>query len=187
MAAAAEDANIIIMCGCKDCQGITLLKGTDGNGIVSITDNGDGTLTILYTNGTVYITPNLTGPQGEQGIQGDPGTNGIGFDSITWIEMPLINGWVAASVEDTPYYAVVANMLFLKGLIIHNTFDPFKDIFWETAPITTRPIILMVWDQVAPSAVQVTILDGTEEMMYNGPWNPTLRLSLDSLPIIRLY
>ena len=190
MAAAAEDANIIIMCGCKDCQGITLLKGTDGNGIVSITDNGDGTLTILYTNGTIYITPNLTGPQGEQGVQGEPGTpgtNGIGFDSITWIEMPLINGWVATSVEQTPYYAVVANMLFLKGLITHTSFDIFKSIFWETAPITSATIILMAYDQVASSAVQVSIGDAVQLMQYNGPNNIYIRLSLDSLPIIRLY
>ncbi len=83
MAAAAEAANIIIMCGCKDCQGITLLKGTDGNGIVSITDNGDGTLTILYTDGTIYITPNFTGPQGEQGVQGIQGPAGVNAFKFT--------------------------------------------------------------------------------------------------------
>jgi hypothetical protein len=64
------------MCGCKDCKGITLLKGTDGRGIVSITDNGDGTLTILYTDGTTYITPDFTGPEGPAGADGADGTNG---------------------------------------------------------------------------------------------------------------
>jgi len=81
VAVAAEDANIIIMCNCKDCQGITLLKGTDGRGIVSITAQEDGTFIYLYTDGTTYTSPDLTGPQGiqgKQGIQGDqgdPGTN----------------------------------------------------------------------------------------------------------------
>lgn len=67
------------MCGCKDCQGITLLKGTDGVGIVSITAQEDGTFVFLYSDGTTYTSPDLTGPQGEPGIDGTdgaPGTNG---------------------------------------------------------------------------------------------------------------
>lgn len=70
------------MCGCKDCQGITLLKGTDGVGIVSITAQEDGTFVFLYSDGTTYTSPDLTGPQGPegpegpQGIPGNDGTNG---------------------------------------------------------------------------------------------------------------
>jgi len=82
---------ITTMCQCKDCKGITLLKGADGRGITSITDNGDGTLTILYTDGTTYVTPDFTGPQGIQGLPGANGTNGIngtngvGIDVINWL------------------------------------------------------------------------------------------------------
>ena len=64
------------MCGCKDCQGITLLKGTDGVGIVSITAQEDGTFVFLYSDGTTYTSPDLTGPQGIQGIPGPAGANG---------------------------------------------------------------------------------------------------------------
>jgi hypothetical protein len=64
------------MCGCKDCQGITLLKGNDGKGIVSVTSNGNGTFTYLYTDGTTYITPNLTGPNGTNGTNGTNGATG---------------------------------------------------------------------------------------------------------------
>jgi hypothetical protein len=60
------------MC-CKDCKGITLLKG---NGIVSTVDNNDGTFTITYSDGSTFTTSDLTGPQGIQGIQGEPGING---------------------------------------------------------------------------------------------------------------
>lgn len=60
------------MCGCKDCQGITLFKGKDGRGIVSITAQEDGTFIYLYTDGTTYISPDLTGPQGDQGVPGTP-------------------------------------------------------------------------------------------------------------------
>lgn len=60
------------MCNCKDCKGITLLKGSDGVGIVSITDNGNGTFTILLSNGNTFVSPNY---------QGDPG---VGIDFIMW-------------------------------------------------------------------------------------------------------
>jgi hypothetical protein len=71
------------MCGCKDCQGITLLKGTDGVGIVSITAQEDGTFVFLYSDGTTYTSPDLTGPQGIQGIPGPAGTNGTnGTDGV---------------------------------------------------------------------------------------------------------
>lgn len=78
------------MCGCKDCKGITLFKGADGRGITSITDNGDGTLTVLYTDGTIYITPDFTGTQGIQGIQGEPGTNGTdGTNGTNGVDAPV--------------------------------------------------------------------------------------------------
>jgi len=38
-----------------------------GNGIDSIDDNGDGTFTYAYTDGSSYTTPDLTGSQGATG------------------------------------------------------------------------------------------------------------------------
>lgn len=46
--------------------------GVAGLGITNITDNGDGTLTITYGNGTTLTTTNLTGPQGPQGLPATP-------------------------------------------------------------------------------------------------------------------
>jgi len=46
---------------CKSCSDVTLLSGTDGNGIQTIVDNGDGTLTIFYTNGSTFTTPDFDG------------------------------------------------------------------------------------------------------------------------------
>ncbi len=51
-----------------------------GNGISSIQDNNNGTLTINYLDGSKYITPilrGLTGPQGPIGITGPTGPQGI--------------------------------------------------------------------------------------------------------------
>ncbi len=49
---------------------------TSGNGIISVLDNGNGTLTFTYFDGSTYTTPVLTGLQGPQGIQGPAGQNG---------------------------------------------------------------------------------------------------------------
>jgi hypothetical protein len=48
------------MCGCKNCDEITLLGGLDGVGIASVVLNSNNSLTFNYTNGTVYTTSSLT-------------------------------------------------------------------------------------------------------------------------------
>ncbi len=50
--------------------------GDDGVGIASTVDNGDGTFTINYTDGSSFTTPDLTGPEGLQGPQGEQGLQG---------------------------------------------------------------------------------------------------------------
>lgn len=45
--------------------------GPQGNGIASTVDNGDGTFTIIYDDGTDFTTDDLTGPQGPPGQDGD--------------------------------------------------------------------------------------------------------------------
>jgi uncharacterized protein (TIGR02145 family) len=50
-----------------------------GNGIAGVTDNGNGTLTFTYLDGSSFTTgvlSGLTGPQGPQGVQGPAGTAG---------------------------------------------------------------------------------------------------------------
>ena len=46
---------------CKNCSDVTLLSGNDGNGIQTIVDNGEGTITIFYTNGSTFTTPDFDG------------------------------------------------------------------------------------------------------------------------------
>lgn len=95
------------MCNCKDCKEVTLLSGTDGRGIVSITNNGDGTFTYLFTDGTIYVSPDLQGPtgaEGPQGPQGDPGTNGTALiEYITDLIGPDTSGTVPTYEPLTPF------------------------------------------------------------------------------------
>jgi hypothetical protein len=47
-----------------------------GNGITGVTDNGNGTLTFTYLDGSTYTTPVLMGLMGAPGPQGPAGQNG---------------------------------------------------------------------------------------------------------------
>jgi hypothetical protein len=143
------------MCGCKDCKEVTLLNGTDGRGIVSITRNGDGTFTYLFTDGTIYVTPNLTGaegPQGEtgpQGPQGEPGINGNNsvVEFITAIPGPSTSGdepafsWIDPFVYTVPALTPTADYEVTFTAAIAMTFDGtnyhgvFADIYKNGASI----------------------------------------------------
>ncbi len=70
-------------------QGAIGPQGAQGVGITSTTNNGNGTFTLNYSNGTSYTTPNFTGPQGPvgavgpQGLVGPQGAQGVGLTSTT--------------------------------------------------------------------------------------------------------
>ena len=48
------------------------------------------------------------GPQGEQGIPGEPPV-------ITWVPLPLINGYVAGDVN--PEYAIANGFIYMRGIV----------------------------------------------------------------------
>jgi hypothetical protein len=51
-------------------------SGKAGNGMTSVADNGNGTLTFTYANGSTYTTPTLSGIQGPAGATGPVGPVG---------------------------------------------------------------------------------------------------------------
>ena len=64
-------------------------NGTPGTGIENTVDNGDGTITFFYSDGTSFTTSDLTGPAGPVGgsdtqvIFNNSG-NAAGSDNLTW-------------------------------------------------------------------------------------------------------
>jgi hypothetical protein len=62
--------------GIQGATGPAGANGTDGVGITSTTDNGNGTFTINYSDGSSFTTINLTGPSGPQGPIGLTGATG---------------------------------------------------------------------------------------------------------------
>jgi len=59
--------------GADGANGLNGTNGTDGRGIVRVEDNLDGTFTYVYSDSIRFTTRDLTGPQGEKGLQGVPG------------------------------------------------------------------------------------------------------------------
>ena len=64
--------------GADGADGANGVDGADGTSVnvTSVTNNGDGTLTITFSDSTVHTTDDLTGPQGIQGLQGIQGPQG---------------------------------------------------------------------------------------------------------------
>ncbi len=68
--------------GCKNCSDVTLLSGNDGNGIQTVIDNGDGTFTFFFTDGSTFTTPNFNGTPGAPGAPGAAATITVGTVTI---------------------------------------------------------------------------------------------------------
>lgn len=68
--------------------------GEDGKDltVAQIVYNGNGTFTWLFSDGTVYTTPNLIGPKGDTGSKGDKGDQGIGVHHLKGTSTTNANG-----------------------------------------------------------------------------------------------
>jgi len=68
-------------------------SGNAGNGMTGVADNGNGTLTFTYTNGSTYTTPTLSGIQGPTGATGPQGPAGAqGANGQSAYELWLAQG-----------------------------------------------------------------------------------------------
>ena len=54
----------------------SIISTIPGKAISSTKDNGDGTITFIYNDGTTFTTSDLTGPAGTKGNTGDTGAQG---------------------------------------------------------------------------------------------------------------
>ena len=68
----------------RGTDGVVGSDGIDGIGIESTVDNGNGTFTITYTDGSTFTTSDLTGPAGADGIDGTVGSDGLSAYQI-WL------------------------------------------------------------------------------------------------------
>ena len=73
-------------------------NGQDGVGVSSTVDNGDGTFTITYTDGSTFTSSDLTGPQGNPGDAGSNGTTSLINTSIEQAGGNCENGGIKIEV-----------------------------------------------------------------------------------------
>jgi hypothetical protein len=99
----ADSANYATNSGHADSSDYADLAG---NGITGVIDNGNGTLSFTYLDGSTYTTPVLTGLMGTPGPQGPAGQNGTNGQSAydIWIaqgntgtEQDFLNGLQGAT------------------------------------------------------------------------------------------
>ena len=112
--------------------------GEDGVGIDYIGDNEDGTLTIYYTDGTSFTTPDFTGPQGEPGTtlwldgNGQVSTAakvGIGTDNPAALLHAHVNGSDEGSVVFTGAYSSSPGPVPVSGAGTRMLWYPDKAAF----------------------------------------------------------
>jgi hypothetical protein len=94
--------------------------GPPGNGIESVTDNGDGTLTFHFTDNSSYTTPNLAGPT----LNAEPG-NLIYMDTAGWVATEAIRiAGNKVAIGDTP----TLSRLMVKGDSLAGANDPIFEV-----------------------------------------------------------
>ncbi|MGW9686584.1 hypothetical protein [Flagellimonas sp. 2504JD1-5] len=74
---------------CSGEDGTNGVNGNDGVGIESTVDNGDGTFTINYSDGSSFTTGDLTGDPGNDGAPGDDGNANVQRIIIDVSQTPL--------------------------------------------------------------------------------------------------
>ncbi len=115
---------------CKNCSDVTLLSGNDGNGIQTVIDNGDGTFTFFFTDGSTFTTPNFNGTPGTPGAPGAAATLAVGA-----VTTGLPN--TAPTVTNTgSSSAAVFAFQFPIGIIHHKTV--FVDLSSTVTPAKYR-------------------------------------------------
>ena len=102
--------------------------GLDGNGIASTVDNGDGTFTFTYDDGSTFTTSDLTGPTGPQGPAGTV-TNDF------YLGQDTLGGIV--------FYIYLDTNGDQRGLIVSKT-ETFAQ--WQSSPSVTNAT--RSWDGV---------------------------------------
>lgn len=127
---------------CKSCSDVTLLSGSDGNGVQTVVDNGNGTFTFFFTDGSTFTTPNFTGSAGAAATiavgtvtTGAPGTAptvtntgsssaavfafqfpiGIGHDSTLFVDLAFGNNGTAVRERIDKPWATIAAAITAAG------------------------------------------------------------------------
>lgn len=140
-------------------------NGTNGVGITSTIDNGDGTFTLNYSDGTSFTTSDLTGPAGTPGAAGAAGPQGPAGPNNVFKYTVLGNtdATVAAGAAAGPFVLMPQMTL---------TFTPVNAsvmMFFTAAGTYTTTAFAnhTIWFEVLVNGVHVREWDATTGTAYN--------------------
>ncbi len=126
-------------------------EGPAGNGIESVTDNGDGTITFNFTDGSSFTTPNLTGPL----VEGDS-LNMLTYDGTSWVATDVIK-------TDGERVAIGSNPAFSRLLVQGDTINPTEEPIFEVKN-SNGNVVFAVYE----SGVEINIDTSTIAKRHKG-------------------
>lgn len=130
-------------------------------------------------------TNGATGATGPAGPQGIPGQDAV-IEPLNWVGLTLTNDWQDAGGGIAPSYAVSNGLMYLRGVVKNDSYTNLKQVIFTNAPVQTTSVQTMCFELIQSIAAQVQLLPGNS-FQYTGPTRATLRIPLDSVPVIRLY
>jgi hypothetical protein len=164
------------MCVNCGCNGVTYPNGSDGIGITSITDNNDGTFTILMSDGSSFISPDYEGPQGIQGNPGTNGTNGTNGINGTTLLYTLTQKQFSVDDPDVSMLIPTSNLAIngdtLRLIFIYHVNDSTSGVFNITnIPSSGLPdqetILSLVVEKESTGFIQIVLTkEGTNLKGY---------------------
>jgi hypothetical protein len=143
-------AGSILGMACAGAQGEQGPPGTDGVGVETIVSNGDGTYSVLLSDGREITTDNLTGPQGlqgEQGSKGDTGDTGPqGVPGEASPDMIVAMGVVDSTGSLTSGYNVTSSLWIDQDGTLPDYYEITLNVAYTTSYVT---IVTPVWNNFA--------------------------------------
>lgn len=111
-------------------KGDTGANGEDGKDLTvdQIVYNNNGTFTWLFSDGTNYTTPDITGPKGDEGDKGDKGDQGISVHHLkgTSTTDPEGDFSTAGELDTYTFYADADELFPLAWFTVKNGEDPWR-------------------------------------------------------------
>ena len=120
--------------GADGSAGATGATGAAGNGIASSANNGDGTFTITFTNGTTFTTDDLTGATGATGATGPTGATGSSGTNT----LEFISSTPSLAISNDGAYTEYAWNTSGKKMMIRLLYSPYSNDNAGNATFTIR-------------------------------------------------
>jgi hypothetical protein len=131
---------------CTGAQGEQGPPGADGVGVETIVSNGDGTYSVLLSDGREFTTDNLTGsqgPQGEKGDTGDAGPQGLqGIPGDSGPNMIIAMGVVDVTGSLTSGYNVTSSVWIDQDGPLMDCYEITLNVAYTTSYVTIVTPIL---------------------------------------------